>query len=185
MRTIASAFGQEKDSALCDDVFMLYAEITTTIDVRTMSPHERVVSLAWHFGGIIDNGGFGYLYTANIAGDPHYRITADAFRVIGCERIAAAFEASFGWFTDRTPPVEVLERRRQFSLVGDDERTRVERLFFAESAHLGDHLGAYIRAHRHEIAADLRARMPGTITRHLRIWKFRLGARWRRIMASR
>src|SRR5688572_4177503 len=125
MRTIESSFNQTTNSDLCDEIFSLYSEINNNINIPDMSEHERVITLSWHFGAIICNGGFGYLYCANIKGDPHYRLTAEAFEALGCDQCFSAFEESFRWYPDNTPPADVDERRRLFALVSDEEKTRV------------------------------------------------------------
>lgn len=170
MRTIESSFRQARDFDLCDDIFSLYSEINNSINIPDMSDYERIITLSWYFGGIISNGGFGYLYWANIKGDPHYRLTAEAFKALGSDRCFSAFEESFRWYPDNTPPADVDERRRLFALVSEEEKTRVERIFF--SVELADVLGPYIRTHRTSIEKDLRARMPWWITRRFVRWRY-------------
>jgi hypothetical protein len=160
MRTIKSAFEQPGKFEFCNDVFLLYSDINNSIDVARMSEHERVIVLAWHFGGIIDNGGFGYLYSANIRGDPHYRYTANAFKTLGCNHIVTAFEESFRWFPDNTPPSDVHLRRHHLALVEEDEEGRVSCMFFEQSSQLEDFMEKYIRTHRASIEIDLRNRLP-------------------------
>jgi len=54
------------------------------VDATQYSPEERVIMLVWHSSGIIDNGGFEYLFAGEFPGDPDYHITAEAFRRPGC-----------------------------------------------------------------------------------------------------
>jgi len=178
MRTIESSFNQAKNFDLCDDLFSLYSEINNSINIPDMSEQERIITLTWHFGGIICNGGFGYLYCANIKGGPHYHLTAEAFKKLGCDRCFSAFEESFRWYPDNTPPADVSERRHLLALVSEEEKTRVGSMFW--SVELADFLGPYIRTHRAAIVKDLRARMPWWITRRFVRWRYALGQRLKR-----
>ena len=72
---------------LCNGLFTRIVEYHgDDIDASAVSEDERVVLLVWHVSGIIGNGGFRYLFEGNLKGDPHFALTAEAFRVTGCKK---------------------------------------------------------------------------------------------------
>ena len=65
------------------------------VDATQYSPKERVIMLVWHSSGIIDNGGFEYLFAGDFPGDPDYRVTAEAYQTAGMVRGFEAFQEAF------------------------------------------------------------------------------------------
>lgn len=68
------------DFDLCNGVFSRFADFHNQIDVDLYSQEERVITLAWHASGLINNGGFEYLFEGWFTGDPGYVFTAAAFK---------------------------------------------------------------------------------------------------------
>ena len=56
--------------------------------------------LVWHTSGIIDNGGFEYLFAGEFFSDPDYHITAEAYLTAGLLRAYEAFQEAFALFPD-------------------------------------------------------------------------------------
>src|SRR5208282_3213367 len=94
-------FSTSSDFDLCDGVFMRICkqhqgEHVVVSDNYTVE--ERTVVLVWHVSGIIDNGGFEYLFEGEFPGDPDYRLTSQAFQPIRSERAVTAFREALSVF---------------------------------------------------------------------------------------
>ncbi len=76
---------------------------------RMPEPH-RTVLLAYHVHGIIGNGGFQYLFEADLPGDPELVYTRQAFKTIKAQKASEAFEKALAVFPNSTPPRDI-ERR--------------------------------------------------------------------------
>jgi hypothetical protein len=82
---------KEDDFELCDELFKrLDTRYGDDHDVSNYREEHRVVLLVWHAGGIIDNGGFQYLFEGTFDGDPHFAKTAAAFRAINAMKCAGS-----------------------------------------------------------------------------------------------
>jgi hypothetical protein len=109
---------------------------------------ERVVLLAWTVYGIVGNGGFEYLFSSDLPGDPTYRLSVEAFRAIDCEVPAKALEAALATFPDGTPPADEAERAAVFSSQPEEKRDALARDFLEAERQIERQLAAYIRKHR-------------------------------------
>jgi hypothetical protein len=97
------------------------------VDATQYSPEERVIMLVWHSSGIIDNGGFEYLFAGAFPGDPDYRITAEAYKTAGLLRGYAAFQEAFALFPGGAVPHDSAERDRLFQAANRSARDRIKR----------------------------------------------------------
>jgi hypothetical protein len=135
-------FSTPDDFAFCNGVFGGFAN--NWIDVEAYSEEERVVTLAWHAGGIIGNGGFEYLFEGSFDGDPGYVHTAAAFKAIGATQSYAAFQRALGVFGDRYPD-DPAERSAIFQRVPKEERTAIAVQFWDDNKSMTAALARYIR----------------------------------------
>ncbi|HEV3138314.1 MAG TPA: DUF4375 domain-containing protein [Pirellulales bacterium] len=97
------------------------------VDATQYSPEERVIMLVWHSSGIIDNGGFEYLFAGDFPGDPDYRITAEAYKTAGLLRGYEAFQEAFALFPEWTVPHDRAERSQFFHAANRSARDRLNR----------------------------------------------------------
>ncbi len=67
--------------------------------------------LVWHSAGIIDNGGFEYLFAGDFPGDPDYQITAETYKTAGLLRGYEAFQEAFALFPKGRVPHDRAERK--------------------------------------------------------------------------
>jgi hypothetical protein len=94
------------DFSLCNK---LYARLVEhyggdDFDVSSCADEHQVVILAWQATGIIDNGGFRYLFEGYFKGDPYFERTAAAFNSIKASLCAEAVEEALGLFRHSMPP---------------------------------------------------------------------------------
>jgi hypothetical protein len=141
----------EDDSELCDELFKrLVKRYGDDLDVSKCREEHRVVLLVWHASGIIDNGGFQYLFEGNFNGDPHFAKTAAAFRTINVRKCAEAVEEALKLFPDSKPPTDTEIRLRDYQSQSAAERWAIDKKFFSESRHIPSFLAKYIRKNEAE-----------------------------------
>jgi hypothetical protein len=83
------------------------------VDACRYQAEERIIMLVWHSAGIVDNGGFEYLFEGDY-GDPDFRITADAYQAVGLTRGYQAFQEAFGLFPGGKIPHDAHTRLAQY-----------------------------------------------------------------------
>jgi hypothetical protein len=111
-----------------------------------------VVLLAWHAMGIIDNGGFQYLFEGSFEVDPGIGKTAAVFTRIDSRPCAEAFEEVFRLFPDSKPPTDDFERLELYEAVSEDRRRAIDRKFWSGSRSIPTLLARYIRENHNAFA---------------------------------
>lgn len=91
--------------SLCDKInrriIEKYGEDSDTND---FPENERVIVLVWTAIGIIENGGFKYLFQSEFPGDSSYRQMFQAFRTINASSAIEAIKRAFDLFPNGMPP---------------------------------------------------------------------------------
>ena len=111
-----------------------------------------VVYLVWGAKGLIDNGGFRYLLEKNLAGDPHFALTAAAFQAIGCGEAHAAFQQVLALFPEGKLPRSVDRRLRQYRKAAGGMVSDMDRQFWGAREAVPRCLASYILAHKDRLA---------------------------------
>lgn len=135
--------------------FDLCCEVSKRIDRRypddvsatEFTEEERVVQLVMLTWGIIDNGGFNYLFEADIVGDPFYELCAQAYETIGSIAAAEAFRKALAQFPNSKPPTDRKERIRHYRRGSGDKRGEIDTAFFHADDEIRGCLAKYIRSH--------------------------------------
>jgi hypothetical protein len=99
------------------------------IDTTQYSHQEGVIMLVWHSACCIDFGGFEYLFVRTIAGDPDFRITAEAYKTAGLDRDYEAFQEAFKLFPRGTVPHDLIERYHLFQASNQSARDQINLKF--------------------------------------------------------
>jgi hypothetical protein len=150
---------QSDDSLLCDGLLDRIINFHgPDLDVSEISKEERVVILVSEASGVIGNGGFRFLFERNFKGDPHFALTADAFRATGCKKAADAVDATLAIFPNSRPPANIHKRLHHY-LQRVKEPTDMELQFFAAEKDLVKCLASYVRSHA-DAYAHLNQRKP-------------------------
>jgi hypothetical protein len=141
----------EDDFELCDELFKrMLKHYGKDFDVSKCKKQDQTVILVWHVSGIIDNGGFHYLFEGNLKGDPHFASTAAAFKTIKAAKCAEAAEEALNPFPESKPPTDVEKRLKVYEAVNAAKRQAIDRKFFSESKEIKKILARYIRENRDE-----------------------------------
>jgi hypothetical protein len=128
------------DFDLVNSVFVKIGErYNHWVDASKYTPEERVIMLVWHSAGIIDNGGFEFLFYGDFDGDPDYSITAESYKIVGLTRGYEAFQDAFRLFPDGKVPrvspeqpahdykVAIEDRVRQYKTADESIREEINK----------------------------------------------------------
>jgi hypothetical protein len=145
----------EADGDLCDAQFIAIVDhYGGDLKVNELPVPHRTVLLVWHAMGIIDNGGFQYLFEGDFSGDPGFTLTADAFEEIGCVSAAEAVRGAIALFPNGKVVADIDERLRLFQSTPESQRTNLTKKFWkASDVGMGEiclKLVTYIRSHQAE-----------------------------------
>src|SRR3989304_1146344 len=143
------------DFDVCNVVFQCIGDrYDHMIVADKYSNEERVVMLVWHATGIIENGGFEYLFEGDFPGDPGFRLTAQAFEQINCEQAATAFREAMALFPNSQVPEDIKVRQKLYKSIPESVREKINEKFFhadwekAGEFRLRHKLAEYIRKHK-------------------------------------
>jgi hypothetical protein len=141
----------ENDFELCTQLFLRMIEhYGDNFDISKCKEKDQLVILVWHASGIIDNGGFQYLFEGSFKGYPYFAKTAAAFKTIKAARCAEAVDEALQLFPDSKPLEDINKRLRIYQAVPAEERGAIDMKFFSESRHMRTILAKYIRENRTE-----------------------------------
>lgn len=145
---IEDILAEADDFKLCSNLFSLIVDRHgSTIDVAQVEEPERVVLLTWHTMGIIENGGFRYLFEGNLDGDPDFTLSAAAYEAIGAHQAAEAFRETLAIFPQSPPPRDIKKRLRYYLERCPEWPTPQDHKIFDSSEQIKTCLAAYIREH--------------------------------------
>lgn len=156
MNEIDEILKQTNDFDLCDGVFCSFADLDNTPHPDQYEEPERVVTLVWHSTGIIENGGFHYLFESDFNGDPGYRLTAEAFKTIGADSAYQAFQEIMYHFPKGLPS-NIKKRLKLYEEIPEEESNRINTLFWNDLKNIESQLANYIRLHKDDVRRILAA----------------------------
>lgn len=111
----------------------------------------RPVVTTYSAQGVIDNGGFPYLFENNWPGITDWNIFADDFEAVGHTTGAEAIRAALRLFPHGQPQTDLKERRKHiFGTLGglDGELGKLDRVICGESEFLDQLLVRYIETNQ-------------------------------------
>lgn len=120
-------------------------------DLVNCPAEVSVVVLALTASGVIDNGGFEYLFCEwHFPRDPDFTRTSEAFRTVGLNRAYQAFQEAFALFPDGIPPRDPKLRERLYEQADETRRNEVNTEFWQDFREGGIReriFAQYIREH--------------------------------------
>jgi hypothetical protein len=128
-RLLVEASDDELASAVDYKIRDRYPEV---MDFRKLTPEERAIVLVLYATAIIDNGGFEYWLEGKIKGDPHSRLTAEAFNAVGLTRSYEAFQKLLRIFPDEKLPRTFDERMSYFNRFRPKVRGELSRMVWQD-----------------------------------------------------
>lgn len=149
--SIREILQETDDSELCNRVdCCIYRYFDNHCDVRMMSQSTRVVHMVMCAMGIIQNGGFQYLFEGSFLGDPQYRRLFACMKATGCAPAIQAFEQALSLFPNSQPPADRGDRLKIYLKKNDRWPTDHDDLFLSATEDLVRHLARFIREHTEE-----------------------------------
>jgi hypothetical protein len=147
---IGTILSTKNDFSLCNKLYRRLVEHYggDDFDVSSCADEHQVCILAWQATGIIDNGGFRYLFEGYFRGDPYFERTAAAFRAVKALRCADAFAEALGLFRFSMPPRDLDVREKVYLSKSESQRDAIDSKFWSESEDVPKLLAKYIREHR-------------------------------------
>jgi Domain of unknown function (DUF4375) len=144
----------KNDSALCSKLYTRLVEHYggDDLDVSSCADAHQLVILTWQATGIIDNGGFRYLFEGYFKGDPYFERTAAAFKSINASRCAEAFQEALGLFRNSMPPKDLDVREKIYLSKSESQRDAIDSKFWSASKNIRKFLASFIRENREAIA---------------------------------
>jgi hypothetical protein len=142
-------FENYSDFDLCDQVFSSFPG--NKIDVESYDEVERVITLVWHSLGIIGNGGFYFLFEGEFNGDPGYMKTREAYKIIGATSALKAFDEAFSKFSGNELSGSIKKRIEKYGALSEDERRRIDKLFWDSRSEIETQLAEYIRKNKEAV----------------------------------
>jgi hypothetical protein len=147
-KPIQQLLARADDWTLCLEVFgRILKHYGGNPDLSAIPEEERVVLLVWHVSGVVDNGGFRYLFEGDLKGDPYFALTAEAFRVTGCKKAADAVRKTLALFPGSRPQRDREQRLNHYLSRIKAWPTDMDRQFLAAQDDLTKCLAGYIRSH--------------------------------------
>lgn len=139
------------DFELCDQLFLrVVAHYGDPVDVSKCKVSEGVVMLVWQTMGIVDNGGFQYLFEGTYRGDPYFAKTLAAFQKIPADKCAKAVTDALRLFPNSRPPRDIEQRLEIYQHARRAKRLDLDDKFHSESSEIPKLLAEYIRENREE-----------------------------------
>lgn len=148
-KTVKEAIAHSDDHEVCRTAFQaILKRRGDGPSAADLTKEEQAVVLPYHALGIIENGGFNYLFEGSFSGDPHFQRTAEAFETIGADNGAAAFRKALALFPDSKPPIDIDERLRIYREGSGERRHEIDVQFWDAGSEVTSKLAAYIRANQ-------------------------------------
>jgi hypothetical protein len=144
---------------LCNDTCLAVERRMVEVPFAKLPIEYRTVWLVWGAGGIIDNGGFEFLFECSVDEDPSFAKSAAAFDEIGCSAASKAFGKAFALFP-RARVIKDHDRRVEYyRSVPEGKREPINSAFWKASrcgkGEITARLAKYIRKNK-AVFADLK-----------------------------
>jgi hypothetical protein len=124
------------------------------IDAKKYAKEARVIILSDHANGIIRNGGFRYLFEGDFPGDPGFRLTLQAFEILGVKPAVTAFKKALAVFPNSRPPKDIDKRLEAYLNVPFTRRQKIDETFWSANDEIVRRQAQFIR-HNRETFCDL------------------------------
>lgn len=126
--------GEASDEVLVNAVdSMIRNQYPKVMDFRRLTPEERAVVLVLYAVAIIENGGVEYWLEGQLKGDPHSRLTAEAFKAVGLTRSYEAFQKLLRAFPDGKVPGSFGKRMSYFERLRPKARGEITRMIWQDN----------------------------------------------------
>lgn len=114
---------------------------------KDFNEYEQVIVMVWTLTGIIENGGFRYLFESELPGDIDFILSMKALGIIGCNEA----EKILSEIIDRLQKVgdSRVSNSKKYEEISEDEQNRFDSRFWAEIDNINKQLAGFIRRNNH------------------------------------
>jgi len=138
------------DVELCDRLFLLVHQERSDEKFNENEP-DLCVFLVWGALGVLDNGGFQYLFEGDYKPtDPNLCNTRRAFEIVGLRKVVKAFDVAFSAFDRSTPPKNAKQRLKIWGAADKALRDRADKAWFSNNR-ISHEVAAFIRRRKDEL----------------------------------
>lgn len=135
------------DFELCNNVWKeITSKYSKTSSATDFSEFERIVVLVWTVTGIIENGGFQYLFESELPGDNDLSLTIAAFGCIGCDAAKAVIEEVLSSLEFAGSSKDTYFKR--YMKLSLEDRKGFDSRFWSEIDIINTFLAIYIRSNK-------------------------------------
>jgi len=106
---------------------------------------ERPVVMTTTVTGLIENGGFRYLFGSTLPGDLDYKHTLESFKKIGCQPAVEIIEEVLSHFPGKKPPIDDVKRVNAYESIPEEIRDSLDSRFWKIRHDITECLANYIR----------------------------------------
>jgi hypothetical protein len=142
---------QTKDEfELCNRVFLI-VQLERSDAAFNEKDADLCLLLVWGAYGILDNGGFQYLFEGDYKPtDPDLRNTRRAFEIVGLPKVVEAFDVAFSAFPESTPPSDPKQRLKTWKAADEELRGRADAAW-SRNSEIVPAVAAFIRRRKKEL----------------------------------
>lgn len=134
----------DNDFELCNETWRKIVETYgDNLSITEFSEFERIVVLVWTVTGLIENGGFGYLFESDLPGDKDLVLSLEAFDRIGCKNAKQVI-------IDVLKRIECIgnlhtSKLERYKTLPNDEQNQLDSKFGVELDNINKGLADFIR----------------------------------------
>ena len=131
---------------LCSSVYKKIASKSSSEDwFSELNDTELTIIYVWYISGVIENGGFEYLFSSRLPGDPYYLTTIKSFKKIKCQVAADIIKEAISLFPYGKISTDDETRKEIFANLPLETRDALASSFFQELAGITGKLANFIR----------------------------------------
>jgi hypothetical protein len=138
---------RRRDFALCNEACKrIVNKYPDTVTPSELSGEERVVVVVWTVRGIVENGGFRYLFESALPGDPKFEHTLAAFETLGCSGALLALRRALDLFPEGEMPTDDRLRIEEYERQPEEVRDAIDVQFWEALDDITRKLADFIRS---------------------------------------
>jgi hypothetical protein len=127
---------------ICNDEWKrIVSHYHDKISALDLTGFERVVMLVWLVTGIVENGGFNYLFESDLPGDEDLSLTVEAFYAIGCIEVSSLIASLLKRMKELGSVDTKLEN---YLCIPQTERDDIDAAFWSEITNINKCLSRFI-----------------------------------------
>ena len=149
------ALSPKDDDLLTSTADLVFTDVEGPAAIDLLPRRRQVFAIIYSAQGVIDNGGFQYLFESDWPNNPAYSRFSDAYREIGATDVADWLDEAASMFPFRDPHLHRAARvryLREFCVEGDSPMGVLSGKAIDASGRVFTCLAEYVRTHESDFA---------------------------------